>query len=249
MFAQRQRQHRSSSIAQMPERRLLGPYSLSKAKLESSTQKACWMCEHDNVPLLPNLQIVVESEGLHKDTANYLAISNVWFDGIGAGLRQAGYVNSCLFAFSENALSLSDVKESGGTTSIPEDKRARSVAIKQMNTSYRLAKCRLVQHNYLLNSPWTEDGTPCLAILLSPRFSRAWTATEFAALQEVWFLFKDSPVKGWTMKHLNDDILVQDRMTASLGHLLAFDFLETLWNKYGVESISRLVAVMKTRSS
>ena len=111
--------------------------------------------------------------GRHVD---YMAISHVWADGTGAGLQEPGTVNRCLFVyFQQWARQLGCSGICWDTISIPQDREARRRAMNNINGAFRKATRVLVHDEYLAHFPWSDDGSPCVALLLSPWFSRAWT--------------------------------------------------------------------------
>jgi hypothetical protein len=98
----------------------------------------------------------------------YIAISHVWSDGTGVGVKTAGSVNSCLFDF------FADLAKNLGCTavwwdalSIPTEPKARSKAFNKMHANYANAKYTVVHDNYLLDFEWKDNGSPCLALALS----------------------------------------------------------------------------------
>ncbi|KAL4734762.1 hypothetical protein BDV11DRAFT_197557 [Aspergillus similis] len=180
----------------------------------------------------------------------YVAISHVWSDGTGAGVQKEGFVNRCLFRYFKDA-----VRKLGyeaiwwDTISIPREPAARRKAIRRMNHDFRTAKCTLVHDQYLADFPWAEDGSPCLALILSPWFTRAWTALELALSHDVWVIFKDPCNKNKrVIKNLRSDILATDRISCSRSHLIASDVIDAVW-KQKFDSISSILSVLKTRST
>lgn len=180
----------------------------------------------------------------------YVAISHVWSDGTGAGVQKEGFVNRCLFKYFKEA-----VRELGceaiwwDTISIPREPAARRKAIRRMNNDFKSAKYTLVHDQYLVDFPWAEDGSPCLALLLSPWFTRAWTALELALSRDVWVIFKDPCKKNKkVIKNLRSEILATDRICCSRSHLIASDVIDAVWRQK-FDSISSILSVLKTRST
>ncbi|OJJ08122.1 hypothetical protein ASPVEDRAFT_89353 [Aspergillus versicolor CBS 583.65] len=204
----------------------------------NSCSRTWWLGDHSTKP--------------HPRAAGvpYVAISHVWSDGTGSGVQKEGFVNRCLFRYFKEA-----VRELGyeaiwwDTISIPKEPAARRKAIRRMNRDFRSAKCTLVHDQYLVDFPWAEDGSPCLAILLSPWFTRAWTALELALSHDVWVIFKDPCNKNKrVIKDLRSEILAIDRVSCSRSHLIASDVVDSVWRqKY--DSISSILSVLKTRST
>jgi hypothetical protein len=129
-------------------------------------------------------------------------------------------VNSCLFRF------FCDIAEQIGcegiwwdTVCIPSEPKLRKKALRNMHMNYYNSKHTIVHDECLLKFPWTEDGSPSLALSLSPWFTRGWTAVELAMSKSIEVLFKNP--NGDTMpliKDLERDIL-NHAPTASLGHM------------------------------
>lgn len=179
---------------------------------------------------------------------DYVAISHVWSDGTGAGVQAAGSVNRCLFDYFKKA-----AKDLGceaiwwDTISIPREPKARRKAIGKINDNFRAAKCTLVHDEYLVNFPWAEDGTPCLALVLSPWFTRAWTALELFSSEDVWVIFKGPKAENkQVIKNLKTDILAKGRISCSRGHFIASALIESLCN-WRFEQISSIIGVLRTR--
>jgi hypothetical protein len=195
------------------------------------------------------------SEGLihplMRVDGEYVAISHVWSDGTGAGTGGHGMVNICLFAFF-----CAVARELGchgiwwDAISIPLEPMARAQALRNMHSHFSSAKHTVVHDEYLIRFPWKEDGTPCLALLLSPWFTRGWTAVELAVSNSVKVLFKD-PTGAATplIKDLENDVLA-NTPSCSLGHIIAsliIRKLRTITVRH--RSLEGLMAILKTRSN
>ncbi|KAF2969312.1 hypothetical protein GQX73_g4251 [Xylaria multiplex] len=134
---------------------------------------------------------------------SYMAISHVWSDGTGSGPWATGLVNECLYAFFRGVAERFQCKGIWwDTISIPREKTARTRAINQMQSVYEDASVTFVHDCYIRESRWIDAETACLAIIMSPWFSRGWTALELASSQTVKVMFKDSVIKD-----LDEDIL------------------------------------------
>lgn len=121
----------------------------------------------------------------------YMAISHVWSDGTGSGKWPAGEVNTCLLQFFSAIARCFDCQGLWwDTLCIPTDKAARVKAIGSMQSYYRNAKLTLVHDCFLRNVTYKDPETACMAILMSPWFSRGWTAVELAYSQSVQVCFK-----------------------------------------------------------
>lgn len=64
------------------------------------------------------------------------------------------------------------------TISLAEAPEYKPSALSLMQSNYDKAAYTIVHDKYLLNFEWCDDGSPCVALVLSPWFSRAWTAVE-----------------------------------------------------------------------
>ncbi len=148
--------------------------------------------------------------GEHKlESSQYMAISHVWSDGTGIGLKGPGRVNKCLVDHFENIAKNPEIGCDGlwwDTISLPTGKEQRFKALNQMHSNYKKAACTLVHDLELADYIWRDDGSPCLALAFSTWFSRGWTALELYMSENVWVLFKDSSGKA-VLKNLDTDIL------------------------------------------
>jgi len=139
---------------------------------------------------------------------SYMAISHVWSDGTGAGAWQDGRVNECLYAYFRG---IAEQFSCDGiwwdTICIPREKAARNKAIRNIQNNYQDAKITLVHDCFLRNWRWDRE-TACFAILMSPWFSRGWTALELAKSRKVKVIFKGR--SGPIIKDLDEEILAKD---------------------------------------
>lgn len=136
---------------------------------------------------------------------DFMAISHVWSDGTGTGMLDGG-VNTCLFSFFRNlARQLGCTGIWWDTICLPAEKNARSVAMKSMHLNYARAKVTVVHDCSLRSLEWVDAETACLALVLSPWFSRGWTALELARSNKVKIIFKDRD--DFVLKDLDDDLL------------------------------------------
>lgn len=137
----------------------------------------------------------------------YMAISHVWSDGTGVGMRARGKVNKCLWDF---FTSLAKEQECEGiwwdTICLPTERLAKRKALNSMHMIYHQAKFVLVHDFALTSTVWKDDRSSCIALVLSDWFARGWTALELWAGRIVKILFQNSdgtPV----LKELYADIL------------------------------------------
>ena len=74
-----------------------------------------------------------------------------------------------------------------------------------MHQNYENAKVTLIHDRFLRGLEWVDAETACLAVAMSPWFSRGWTALELAKSHTVKVLIKEKD--GLTLKDLDEDIL------------------------------------------
>ncbi|KAI0183246.1 hypothetical protein EV127DRAFT_487324 [Xylaria flabelliformis] len=188
-----------------------------------------------------------EDPSIARTGENYTAISHVWADGTGAG-RNPGTVNKCLLGFWKdiaNKLKCEAIK--WDVISEPGNRDLRSKALSTMHLNYKTATVAIVHDKYLLNIPWSHDGTPCIALVLSPWFTRGWTALELARSTEVKALFKNTDGDEPVIKDLHKDILTSSPAEASRAHWLA-----TMWIKRilePVDDIGDIVTILSQRTT
>ncbi|KAJ5753759.1 uncharacterized protein N7511_007912 [Penicillium nucicola] len=143
-----------------------------------------------------------------KSPVPYMAISHVWSDGTGTGAWKDGAVNQCLYAFFRD---IAEKFECEGiwwdTLCIPREKAARNKAIQKIQVNYEDARITLVHDCFLRNWEW-DPKTACFAILMSPWFSRGWTALELTKSRKVKVIFKGR--EGPVIKDLDEEILAKE---------------------------------------
>lgn len=173
----------------------------------------------------------------------YMAISHVWSDGTGAGAWPPGQVNQCLYDFFKK---IAEQFQCEGiwwdTVCIPIGKAARSKAIVNIHRNYEDARITLVHDGFLRNWEWVSPEIACFAIIISPWFSRGWTALELAKSRKVKVIFKGP--QGPVIKDLDEDILAKDG--ASPRHLVASRVIENLRQR-GVAGLNGLLTVLGPR--
>lgn len=174
------------------------------------------------------------------DEDDYMAISHVWSDGTGAGLDTKG-VNTCLINFFRDvAIDLGCTGLWWDTLCIPTEKAARARAIKMMHRNFSRAKYTLVHDCFLRNIEWTDAETACLAIVVSPWFSRGWTALELARSNKVKVIFKNG--NSYVLKDLDEDILAK---ASSKRHRLLAGLVNDL--RKDITDLDQLLRVLKPR--
>ncbi|RDW65815.1 ankyrin repeat domain-containing protein [Aspergillus mulundensis] len=109
------------------------------------------------------------------------------------------------------------------TICIPREKAARAQAIRRIQKNYQDARITLVHDCFLRNWEWRDgcEEAACFAILMSPWFSRAWTALELAKSRRVKIIFRGQQVEGGRpliVKDLDEEILARDAERASGPH-------------------------------
>ena len=187
-----------------------------------------------------------------KSKQPFMAVSHVWSDGTGAGVQGEGRVNRCLFNyFKDIAKNLGCTAIWWDTISIPMERAARQAAISRMHENFREASHTVIHDQYLAQFPWTNDGRSCLALLLSPWFTRAWTALELMMSQrgKVWVIYGDpSDRSRYTVKNLDNDVLARHPAYSSRGHWVASSLLGQL-REQQFNSIGDILKVLRTRNT
>lgn len=141
----------------------------------------------------------------------YVALSHVWSDGTGVGPKRTGSVNRCLVQFWKDIVGSTKDPCSAiwwDTISLPTEREKRNKALSQMHANYNRAEWTLVHNRELADFTWQDDGSPCVALILSTWFSRGWTALELLASNSVRVLFKD-PAGNRLLKDLDSEILAR----------------------------------------
>ena len=200
---------------------------------------------------------MIDDGGLEEDNNAYapgtLAISHIWSDGTGVGVKRPGMVNKCLVEFFfALAKSLGCTGLWWDTICVPtakhdEEKKARSVAISKMHQNYANAKHALIHDEYLLKLDWAEDGSPAIALVLSPWFSHGWTALELSVSRSVKGLYRDPQnPSDCFLKYLDDDILTKPPF-GRLGHVVASALIRKLRGR--PSTLMDLLTILSTRST
>jgi ankyrin repeat protein len=185
----------------------------------------------------------LDGQSLVSVAEPYMAISHVWADGTGSGAWAEGEVNECLYRFFERIARRWQCKGIWwDTICIPRDKAARARAINTMERNYESARITLVHDCYIRNWEWVDGETACLAIIMSPWFSRGWTALELARSRKVKVMFKGSVIKD-----LDEDILSKSEDDSAC-HRYATEAIKGL-RKQRVESLNDLLTVLGPRST
>ena len=197
----------------------------SKSSYESMTW---WLDDMNNSEEVP---YVVNPE----KRIPYMAISHVWSDDTGGGVQGEGRANRCLFKyFREIAIELGCKAIWWDTISIPSEKVARQKAISRMHENFREASHTIIYDQSLALLPSTNDSHLCLALVLSPWFTRAWTALEVRMAQrgKVSVIHRDpahpKDTNRYKLKSLDNDILAKHPAYSSRGHWVASSLIKQL---------------------
>ncbi|MCJ1380794.1 hypothetical protein MMC17_003903 [Xylographa soralifera] len=186
----------------------------------------------------------------------YMAISHVWSDGTGMGLKTPGNVNSCLSTFfAKIARKLRCDGIWWDTICFPAERDERRMALSTMLENYSNAKCTLVHDRSLVNFTWKDDGSPCIALALSTWFTRGWTALELWVSKSVKVLFRADTGEP-CIKDLDTDIIAkQKNRFAHLAHSAVSVVVRGIREEFGVADsdgelpIDHLLATLKPRNT
>jgi len=179
-----------------------------------------------------------------EDGQKYMAISHVWSDGTGAGAWDGLKVNKCLYHFFRKLAR--DFGCEGiwwDTICVPGNKVLREEAVANMHLNYKKAEITFVHDCFLRNLPWINAETACIAILMSPWFSRGWTALELAKSKKVKVAFRG--VGRPLIKDLDAEILVQKESSNS-PHGLASSVIKKLRGG-SIQDINILLLILGSR--
>ncbi|KAJ5740278.1 ankyrin repeats (3 copies) domain-containing protein [Penicillium malachiteum] len=181
-----------------------------------------------------------------KSDSFYMAISHVWSDGTGTGSSGDGSLNECLFQF---FVDIATQFQCDGiwwdTLCIPRQKAARTKAIRKIETAYENARFTLVHDCFLRNWAWDPESA-CFAILMSPWFSRGWTALELLKSPKVKVIFKGFN-GGPLIKDLDEEILAKE-VDPESPRKEASQIIRRL--RYGaISTLNDLLNVLQSRST
>jgi ankyrin repeat protein len=181
-----------------------------------------------------------------RHNERYMAISHVWSDGTGAGSQARGHVNSCLLEFFQNfAVTFNCEGIWWDTICIPTKKALREKALKRMQLNYKAAAVTLVHDCFLRECEWRDADLACFYIVMSPWFSRGWTALELQMSQNVQIIFKGP--QGPITKDLDKDILqAKSNIGTTTKPEVAKDILKRLRGEE-VDRLDHLLAVLGPR--
>ncbi|KAJ5721865.1 uncharacterized protein N7483_009799 [Penicillium malachiteum] len=172
----------------------------------------------DGQPVIAwNIECDLGKPKILQPNERYMAISHVWSDGTGtgAGSQARGDVNTCLVNFFRKFAR--DFKCKGlwwDTICIPTKKDLREKVLKRINLNYKSAAVTLVHDCFLRECEWRDADLACFHVIMSPWFSRGWTALELKMSQKVQIIFKGP--NGLITKDLDRDILQAKGNTAKI---------------------------------
>jgi hypothetical protein len=195
----------------------------------------------------------LDGHSLIAPTDRYMAISHIWSDGTGTGSWPEGQVNLCLYEFFRE---IAERFQCEGiwwdTLCIPREKSARTKAINTMQSYYEDTRITLVHNCFLREWEWTDAETACFAILVSPWFSRGWTALELTKSRKVKVIFKAQ--HGPIIKDLDEDILTrnsekdrQAKAPPSSVHDIASEAIRNLRRIGGITEVNELLSILSAR--
>lgn len=166
---------------------------------------------------------------------SFMAISHVWSDGTGAGTWASQEVNECLYRyFRDIALQFQCQGIWWDTICVPNNRVTRMKALNIMDRNYEYAKITLVHDRFLRKLNFESPENALFAIVMSPWFTRGWTALELAKSRVVKVVFKDS------IKDLDKDILHETTIPSIA------DLIKKLRCKI-IDNVEDLLLVMRPR--
>jgi len=188
----------------------------------------------------------LDGKSMIESPEPFMAVSHVWSDGTGSGAWLPGQVNSCLYDFFKGIAKQFQCEGIWwDTICIPNEKAARSQAIIHIQRNYEDARITLVHECFLRKWEWINPEIACFAIIMSPWFSRGWTALELARSRKVKVMFRGP--EGSIIKDLDQDILAKsDDNATSTQHQIATKIIANLRRKR-IEEVNQLLAVLGPR--
>ncbi|KAF2180430.1 hypothetical protein K469DRAFT_278942 [Zopfia rhizophila CBS 207.26] len=176
-----------------------------------------------------------------KPPQPFMAVSHVWSDGTGTGGWPHGEANQCLYSFFKGIAQRFKCKGIWwDTICIPSGKKERNKALDKMHLNYENARFTLVHDDFLRALEWVDAETACFAIVMSPWFSRGWTALELAMSRKVKILFKGSIIKD-----LDEDIL--RKYPDSSTHPSTAEAIRALRDNKGIADVNTLIRILRPR--
>jgi hypothetical protein len=178
---------------------------------------------------------------------SFIAISHVWLDGTGGDKEYPCRVYGCNLDYWKR---LSARLGCNGlwwdAICIPgsEEDGLREYALSRMHHNYADAEFTVVHDRYLVNFKYKDASSACLAILLSPWFTRCWTALELKVSMEVRVLFKGAHPGTPVMKDLNE-ILKCHPAYQPRAHIVAQSLIMKMRNE--ITTAAALIAILERR--
>ena len=172
----------------------------------------------------------------------FMAISHVWSDGTGTGTWPRGIVNECVYqSFVKIARKLNCEGIWWDAICLPTEKKARIHAINNMHNNYARATVTLVHDRYLSTMGWISAAEASFALVMSPWFTRGWTALELAVsrLDAVYVLFADDRLSKLA------DILTNVGEVTHAYHYVASDLIRRVMDK--VNTLNDLLTALGPR--
>ncbi|KAJ2999066.1 hypothetical protein NUW58_g121 [Xylaria curta] len=240
-------------------------FPLKELEIQFVSPSTTWIRSSWDVSSISSRKPTISSDPNSK----YIAISHVWSDRTGVGMKEPGIANLCLVEYFKSiACRLGCDGIWWDAICLPTDRTARRRALDQMLETFERAAFVVIHDLELVNFEWKDDGTPALALTMSPWFTRGWTAAEFFAARRgngrVKVLFKSPNGSSQPcIKDLEDDVLApiaglyQGRFT-NLPHLVASDIIRqlsgdvyNLKNKsgYRISELSVLLRILRPRTT
>ena len=186
----------------------------------------------------------------------YVALSHAWIDGTGIGngpdptnRKNMGRVNRCLDEYFLRIVKRLDCTAFWwDTISLPTTPDIRKREIDKMHYIYREATHTVVHDNSLVDFKWADDGSPCVALVLSSWFTRGWTALELhESRKSVKVLYKGPDPDNPLIKDLDRDILAVDPRYATRAHWIASSIIRRL--RRPIENVRDLLSILRPRST
>ncbi|KAI0137612.1 hypothetical protein F4776DRAFT_622728 [Hypoxylon sp. NC0597] len=226
---------------------------------------ASWVPSSWDITSISRLQPKINSDPASK----YMALSHVWSDGTGVGMKEAGIANRCLVEyFASVAQRLGCDGIWWDAICLPSSRTMRRKALDQMLENFERASFMVIHDLELVNFEWRDDGTPALALMLSPWFTRGWTAAELFAARRgpgrVKVLFKSPGGSSQPcIKDLEDEVLAPIRSLhrgsfTNLPHLVASEVIRQVsgdvYNPatkagYRISELNVLLRILRPRTT
>ncbi|KAI5786962.1 hypothetical protein DFH27DRAFT_223855 [Peziza echinospora] len=183
----------------------------------------------------------LDGRGIVGEGRPFMAVSHVWSDGTGTGTGARGIVNECVYGnFADIARSLGCEGVWWDATCLPAEKKARIHAINNMHSNYARAAVTLVHDRSISTMRWITAAEASFALVMSPWFTRGWTALELAVSrpEAVHVLFADRLA---TL----EEILAREGEVTHAYHHVASDLIRRVMGK--VTTLNHLLSALGPR--